>query len=129
MESLTEKAYRNLPEKTSLPMERFDTVATANLDWLIENKFDRIGRSANEVLSRIIAEINRGRNPTNQISLEGKVLDEGDQRILLESFRKIGGILSILTNNEGLSWLQKKIVIALQKTPSDPESIESLMRR
>lgn len=110
-------------------MERFDTVATANLDWLIENKFDRIGRSANEVLSRIIAGINIGRNPTNQISLEGKVLDEGDQRILLESFRKIGGIPSTLTNNEGLTSLQKKIVIALQKTAGHPESIESLMRR
>jgi hypothetical protein len=109
-------------------MKDFDTIASENLSYLIEYKFDKIWLRANEVLSRMIQEINKDRTSSNSIDISQRLDREVDGKALRWKLEKIGGMKDTFTDGEKLLAFQKKITESLNYPSSDSRSLEALMR-
>ncbi len=107
--------------------EKFYRVSGFNLSAMRGIDLHKIWPRAQEIIDRIIAEINRTRDSQNQIKLDKKILDDSDRTTLKKSLEKLGGTKDILTS-ERIWTFQKNLNTMLAKTLGAPGSIEEKLR-
>ncbi len=133
VESLANAYQKSLEERAREPrvIDEFDRRAWRNLDWLREKKFDKMGSRASEALTRIVDEVNRGRDRANQISLANNDLKsptETRKVALEEAFEKLSKGYN-LSNGDDIMRFERYISDLLSYPPSHSDSLEWKMRK
>ncbi len=123
------KLQKYNPIETRWSTEDFDTFASENLSFLVEEHFDRLWPDANTALYRIIWAINNNREEKNKIYIDKSPLNQLEKKTLRDALAQIGGTPDVLTNGEKLPTLQKKITESLRYPRDNPQSIESLLNK